>query len=1385
VLRTSGPGRLGVYKGRKLRGVQGRVSIARGLRRGFTVTALFMGVALLAGPSAADVLPTISGSVTSSGTGLGGVTVTLSSALLPPATTSTASDGTYAFADVVDGDYTVTPTKANYAMSPLSQDVTVGAANVSDVDFSATLNQHTISGQITRGGSPLSGVTVTLSGGAAGADTTDGSGGYSFNVNAGGTYTVTPSLANHSFMPASQTFSNVTSNQTQNFSAVLNQHTISGQITRGGSPLSGVTVTLTGTESGSTTANASGNYSFANLDAGGSYTVTPTLANNTFTPPSATINGLSQNETRNFSATLNQHTISGQITRGGSPLSGVTVTLTGTESGSTTANASGNYSFANLDAGGSYTVTPSLANNTFTPPNATVTNLSTTEMRNFAATLIRLSVTDIIVAETGGNATFTAALKDQNGNPVTSDKPVTFNYSTANGTAQAGSDYSAQTNQPVTVPAGVTSASFQVAITDDALDELDETFLVNLSNVQNAEVQDGQGQATITDDDALPNVSISPNVTQLEGNTGTTTFLFTVSLSAPSGKTVTVSFLTQNGTAVSGGVAPQNDYQHISGTLTFNPTETSKTIPVLVNGDMFNEASETFTVNLSSPSNANLQPGQGAGTGTITNDDGQPSLSVEDKTVAEGAGTASFKVTLAPASGQTVTVNYATSNGPAPAATSGTDYASASNLLSFAPTEVEKTITIPITQDTLDEPEEKFTISLSNESNAAVSKRQGIATITDDDNPPTVAVGDVTVLELNAGASGTTNAVFNVSLSASSGQTVTIGYATSNGPSSGGALQPADYTLTTGTLMFNPGEPTTKTVSVPVKGDALDEPDETFSLNLSSPVNVTIADGQGIATITDDDPSPSLSISDSTVADDDATARDGEGFAGQGTCAAAPFSQCAVFTVSLSVASGQTVTVTYATSDGTAGSADYAFAGGVLTFSPGETSETVKVPIKGDTSDEFNETFSVNLSAATNATIADGQGVGTIVDDDGPPALSVTGASDSEGNPDGAIVVVALAPASGQQVSVTFSSTNGSAVAGTDYVSVPPTTLVFAPGQTSKAMTIKLFNDTVDEADETFTVNLSNPQNAIIKNDPNTGRFEGTGVVTIRDDDPLPIVSIGDATVTEGNSGSVNASFAVTLSADSARTISVNYATVNGSALEADDFSATSGTSTFASGETSKTLTVPVNGDTAFEPDESFTVNLAHPNNAEIGDATGLGTIANDDAQPTDPGPTTSSTTTQTTTTNTTSSTTTTRTNRPPLRLLTGMGVSKAPVTLLDNLAPIGVTCSRRATRNCFGVVTVQGHARSLSIVGGRPTAKLIRLGREEYAIRRGTTEKVLVPLSKRAVKAVNRGGKLRVTVVVTARDSAGKRAKPLTRALWLKAAKKIVKKKLPPSAPR
>ena len=224
--------------------------------------------------------------------------------------------------------------------------------------------------------------------------------------------------------------------------------------------------------------------------------------------------------------------------------------------------------------------------------------------------------------------------------------------------------------------------------------------------------------------------------------------------------------------------------------------------------------------------------------------------------------------------------------------------------------------------------------------------------------PPALSVGDATVTE---GEAGTVNAVFTVTLSRASTGTVTVGYATN---ASGIAVAGRDFNAASGTLTFLPGE-TSKQISVAARGDAIDEYDETFTVDLSGASNASVADGQGLGTIVDNDAAPTLVISNVT---------NGEGRRG---------STSFDFVVSLSAASEKDVSVNFATANGTAtAGADYVGRSGTLNFVAGQTSQVVRISVLGDRTREASETFFVNLSGANNTVIGDAQGLGTILDDD-------------------------------------------------------------------------------------------------------------------------------------------------------------------------------------------------------------------------------------------------------------------------------------------------------------------------------------------------------------------------------------------------------------------
>ena len=692
--------------------------------------------------------------------------------------------------------------------------------------------------------------------------------------------------------------------------------------------------------------------------------------------------------------------------------------------------------------------------------------------------------------------------------------------------------------------------------------------------------------------DAAAELSID-DVSVGEGD-GTATF--TVTLSKPSTGRVTVAYATANGSTTPASAGP--DYTSAGGTLTFDPGDTTETLNVAIIDDNVDEpgADETFVVNLTSPMGATILDSQG--TGSITDNDGTPSVSVAAASATEGSDV-DFTLTLSRPSSAALSVTYATSDG---SAVSPADYSATSGTANFAAGTTTATASVPTIDDTTDEPTpdpETFTLTIAlpdPSPNLTMGQSTATGSIADNDGTPQLSIDDVTENEGNAAA---TNFTFTVTLDHPTTQTVTVNYATANGT----ATAPSDYTSVSGTLTF-PANTTQQTVTVLVNGDNLDEPGtagsgETFFVNLSGASNAVIIDSQGQGTIANDDiGTPSISINDVTVVETDS-----------GTTSA-------IFTVSLTRAAAPetTITVDYTTADGTATApGDYQATTATLEFSGTATTRTISVPVVGDTTDEANETFAVNLSNASGGNIVDAQGIGTINDDDADPVLSiddVTVTESSAGTPT-AVFTVSLLPASGQQVTVDYVTMDGTATAGSDFTGVSSAqTLTFAVGETSKTISIPVLNDTTREADEDFTVVLSNESGAEIS------ATDNPGTATIHDDDPAPTISIAGANVLESSG---LASFAVTLSNPSSTAISVQYATSAGSATGDADYTTASSTLNFAANETAQTIDVAILDDDIDEANETFTVTLSSPTGdagIAAGSGAATGTIIDDDQMP-------------------------------------------------------------------------------------------------------------------------------------------------------------------------
>jgi hypothetical protein len=809
------------------------------------------------------------------------------------------------------------------------------------------------------------------------------------------------------------------------------------------------------------------------------------------------------------------------------------------------------------------------------------------------------------------NLNFTVTLSNPSSQSISVNYAAGADTSAPEVSATPGTDFQ-NTSSVLTFSPGSVEASFSVPVIGDLVDEGTETFLVTLSNpTGGALLGQSQARGTINDDDG-PSVSIT-DVRQTEGDD----FIFNVTLSAPSPETVTVRFATRNDTAT----APQ-DYTAASGDLTFFPGVVNQEITInTVDDNLVENPTEQFTVGLSSASTG-VTFSDNLGVGTIVDNEDPPILSVANVSKLEGAQgtttTFTFTAVLNTPSTRPITFSYATSPGSPNPASAGIDYRTTSGSVTFAANTTERSFDVIVIGDNTDERDETFNVTLTKSQSSSVSFNGGgntlvaTGTILNDDGPDITFVNrSVSVAEGAAGAR--TNATFVVQLSAPSTHAVSVRYRTDRGLTNP-ATPGSDFTSTTGTLNF-PAGVTTQQIQVEVKGDNVDENDETFFVILSGASGGTVAATQDTATgtIRDDDAAPVISISNVTG---------NEGAQGTST----NFS----FVLALDRSSAQTVTVDFATADVTAtADVDYSTFSGTATFNPGVTKQTVNVRVLGDNFDEPTETFRVNLANPTNATIATRTsfGIGTIRDDDATPQLSITaaalavnenGAAQAPATVNQLNFTVSLSAPAGQAISFDFrtvaaTANNGQlrpASPGSDFRSTSGTATIAAGAQFT-TIPVEIFGDTLDEYDEYFNVVIDNPVGATIR------RSTGTGVII--DDDAAGTLAIAAPTAdNQAVEGGRNGAFVVTLSAASGRDVTVFYSIAadgqNNRATPGLDIvptnettgsarlKETTGSITIRAGQTTGTIRVAALADKQDEPEfENYRVFLTRAVPADYG----------------------------------------------------------------------------------------------------------------------------------------------------------------------------------------
>ncbi len=433
-----------------------------------------------------------------------------------------------------------------------------------------------------------------------------------------------------------------------------------------------------------------------------------------------------------------------------------------------------------------------------------------------------------------------------------------------------------------------------------------------------------------------------------------------------------------------------------------------------------------------------------------------------------------------------VTFHYQTNTGTA---ASGQDYTPKTGNATIPSGSAYVDISVPITNDILNENDEEFTFTISNVVNAVESITTGTETIKDDNDPmPAITVSSQTYDE----DAGTIN--LQVSLNTASGKTITTNYSISDNT----AFRPNDYSASayTGSLSFASGE-LNKTISFNIVDDNIYEPgtDEYFTVLLSNFINATAGNTNASISITDNDLPPTISIADASKEE----------------------GQSIIFQANLNHPADVPITFNYqivlGNGQGYAKQQDFnnysSFSSGTIIIPAGQTSFNFPAfATIDDNANEQAETFIVNFTAANNATLGNTSATGTILDNEGNPTLSIANAMVTEG---GTLkFTISVSPIKSSNIVFNYRTIDGTATSPADFNGTGWTSITLPANQSSMELSIITVQDTEEESTETFTVEIGNPP---FKVDIAAGLNIATG--TIIDDDETPIAKNDNYSVDE------------------------------------------------------------------------------------------------------------------------------------------------------------------------------------------------------------------------------------------------------------------------------
>lgn len=787
---------------------------------------------------------------------------------------------------------------------------------------------------------------------------------------------------------------------------------------------------------------------------------------------------------------------------------------------------------------------------------------------------IQFQTSSYSVSESVGTVNITIMRSGSAGN-------VSVDFATQNGTATAGSDYVNATTT-VNFADGETSKTIPITINEDATPEGNETINLTLSNPQGGAVLGNRASSVLTIlDNEVTNAGRIQFATRSNSVAETApTVTLTVNRVGGSVGTVTATYETADVTAVAG-----QNYSATSGTITFTPGLTTKTITIPIINDTRYESNEVFQVNLTGTSG-------GAGLGTnlstlvgIVNNDFGGTFAFKQNSYITNENSTNFVVTVVRTGGTAsdVSVDYYTEDGSAQA---GVRYFATSGTLTFGANELAKSFLVGINNDLTPNGNQGFFAVLTNATGGAKVTNNpawNTAALTIKDDESSIAFSNVVYSVSESVRTFTANVYRTGALFTQ----VSVDYNTEDITATAGQ----DYIAASGTLIFPPNTPA-KTISVTITNDTRVEGDETFALHLTNPLGGVALGLNTDATVTilDNDFGGAISFGTNTY-----------------TVSEAGTNAIITLVRSNGIAGGVTIDLLINDGTATAGS-DYANSSQTLTFNAGETNKKVLLPIINDTIVEGSEnvllalqnpTGGATLGVRPNATL-------NIVDNDLGGVINFSRPTYSQYE-SGTNFYVTVTRSGGKAsgVSVDYFTQDGSAIDGVRY-NATSGTLTFAANETNKIITVGIVNDTIPDGNQAFTLSLAN-----VNGGATIGNTNVTTLTVVDDESSIGFSSATYAT----NEAAGNLIVTVVRTGLLITPANVSYYTLaDSTANYGVNLTAVSNTLSFPVNVASKTFLVPIINNTVAQGNVAFHLYLANPTGgAALGVSQAQATIVDND----------------------------------------------------------------------------------------------------------------------------------------------------------------------------